>query len=73
MTKVYCDGSTKLICFIIEGQKPVVAPAREHLPCTNNEGEYFAVLKALDEAKRQGIKDVEILSDSELIINQLTL
>jgi len=40
---------------------------------TNNQGEYYAILLALQEARRQGIKDVELISDSQLIVNQLTL
>jgi len=74
MIKVYCDGSTTKVCFIIEGQKPFVGDALEDGgKVTNNEGEYYALMLALQEAKHQGIKDVELISDSQLIINQLNL
>jgi 2-C-methyl-D-erythritol 2,4-cyclodiphosphate synthase len=38
---------------------------------TNNEAEYRALLWALDEAKQLGIKDLEIRSDSELLVFQI--
>ena len=74
MTRIFCDGSTSLICYVIGGQAPVVKPALEDGgKVTNNQGEYYAILLALQEARRQGIKDVELISDSQLIVNQLTL
>ena len=74
MKKIFCDGSTTKVCFIIEGQKPFVANALEDGgKVTNNEGEYYALMLALQEAKRQGVKDVELVSDSQLIIRQLNL
>lgn len=74
ITKIFCDGSTSKVCFVIEGQKPFLVDALEDGgKVTNNEGEYFALLLALQEAHKQGIKDVELISDSQLIIRQLTL
>ena len=37
---------------------------------TNNEAEYIAVYKALQTAKSKGV-EIEILSDSKLVVNQL--
>lgn len=42
----------------------------EHL--TNNQAEYMALLWALAEAKRLNIQNLEIRSDSELLVNQIT-
>lgn len=39
---------------------------------TNNEAEYHGLLAALEEAKKMGADEVEIISDSELMIKQLT-
>jgi len=73
MTNIYCDGSTTNICYIIGEQKPIVAPAlQEGIKVTNNEGEYYAVLKALIEARKQGLTDLVVYSDSQLIVNQVT-
>ena len=38
---------------------------------TNNQAEYQAIHFALTEAKKMGADDVELFSDSELIVNQL--
>ncbi|MHA1971927.1 MAG: ribonuclease HI family protein [Candidatus Hodarchaeales archaeon] len=38
---------------------------------TNNEAEYQAVILALQEALKLGIKDIEMYSDSRLVIKQL--
>lgn len=38
---------------------------------TNNVAEYQAVIRALDEAERLGIRKITLRSDSELVINQL--
>ncbi len=39
---------------------------------TNNQAEYRAIIAALEQALRLGAKQVELNSDSELIVNQLT-
>lgn len=69
--KIYCDGSTTRVCFVT-GDKP----QRVHLidlptKTTNNQGEYLAIIEALEWATAQGIREVKILSDSELAIKQL--
>lgn len=38
---------------------------------TNNEAEYIAVIRALEEAIRLGAVEVEIFSDSELLVKQV--
>ncbi len=38
---------------------------------TNNRAEYLALLKALERALELGIEEVEIKSDSELLVNQI--
>jgi len=39
--------------------------------CTNNEAEYNAVLDGLKQASELGEKDVVVVSDSALVVNQL--
>ncbi len=71
-TKIWCDGSTTNVCFIIEGQEPVIVPAiAPDVKVTNNEGEYYAICRALEEAAVQGIPRVVVYSDSQLVVNQL--
>lgn len=73
MTKIYCDGSRTQVCYIIEGQEPQVIPALGNgITVTSNEGEYYGLMRALQAAKIQDLKDITILSDSQLIVNQLT-
>ena len=38
---------------------------------TNNEVEYIAVIRALEEAIRLGAAEVEVFSDSELLVKQI--
>lgn len=62
--KVYVDANPKTVGWVIEDGDSKVIPIMER---TNNEAEYAAVLMAL-----RGIKGVtEILSDSQLVVNQL--
>lgn len=65
---IYTDGSGKTGRYIyaIPEKKKVVISRLKGL--TNNESEYMAVLKALRENKDD---DIKIISDSQLIVNQL--
>lgn len=38
---------------------------------TNNQAEYKAVLFGLEEAKKQGVKKIEVYLDSQLVVNQM--
>jgi len=38
---------------------------------SNNRAEYLALIKALERASELGIEDVEVRSDSELLVNQI--
>ena len=63
--KIYVDGSgSGSYGFIADSTVRVFFKAN----ITNNQAEYLAVIEALDWVKE---KDVTILSDSQLIVNQL--
>ena len=66
---IYCDSSTMEACYVPEGQEPVVTPYPE--PVTVNVGEYRAVLLVLEEARRLELKQVTLLTDSLLVVNQV--
>ena len=73
--RVYVDGSGQnssgkgsASAFLIEGQKKHHVTYRDGL--TNNQAEYGAILLALEAVGLNS--EVEILSDSELAVNQLT-
>jgi len=68
-TKVYADGGKDKICFLIEGQEPVIKQTTGE---TTNANEYLAVIHALQSAKNQGLQEVEVFSDSELMVRQLS-
>jgi probable phosphoglycerate mutase len=38
---------------------------------TNNVAEYRAVIAGLEAAKRHGVRDLEVVSDSELVVKQM--
>uniref|UniRef100_A0A6M3L6F6 Putative reverse transcriptase-like protein n=1 Tax=viral metagenome TaxID=1070528 RepID=A0A6M3L6F6_9ZZZZ len=73
-TKIYTDGSQTQICFKIGDQEPVVRLVKpDGEKATVNEAEYLAAVHALQEAKNQGIVEVEVWSDSELMVKQMTM
>ncbi len=65
--KIYVDGSGKTgrYCYFIEGRAPSFF---EEKGLTNNQAEYKAIISALKDNKATNI---EILSDSELVVRQL--
>lgn len=78
--KIYVDGSKTRVAWVRNAGTPQelsmvtsiswYAPERKRT--TNNEAEFFAVIVALEDAIKDGIKEAEILSDSELVVNQMT-
>ena len=69
---IYVDGSCSRIAYIIDDTAPMICPLKTKR--TNNEGEYLAVLIALTALITAGFydgTDIEIYSDSQLIVNQL--
>ena len=65
MKKVWVDGNPWKIAIVTEnGMSLLHALLKEH---TNNESEYIAVIAALNEEPG----DLEIISDSQLVINQI--
>ena len=74
MTKIFVDSSTRKACFVFEGEgwgkpRPIFVPYPG--PVTNNVGEYTAVILALEEARRLQLEQVELLTDSLLVVNQV--
>lgn len=67
--KIYTDGSTTRTCYVFENGLKAIKPLTRR--ATVNEAEYLAVIHALREATNRGIKQVDIYSDSELIVRQL--
>uniref|UniRef100_A0A6M3IQ41 Putative reverse transcriptase-like protein n=1 Tax=viral metagenome TaxID=1070528 RepID=A0A6M3IQ41_9ZZZZ len=68
--KVYCDSSLKESCVVIEGQTPVIYPYKQAL--TNNQGEYYALLGAMQHSYNVGIRDFDGYLDSEVVVMQNT-
>lgn len=81
MLRCFCDGSSRLIGGERRGFIGIVGYrdgkiVAEHAAgvgiATSNEAEYYAVIGALSLAKRFGERRVQILSDSELVVRQLS-
>ena len=66
--KIYADSSTKEACIVVEGYDPAVYPYSE--PVTVNVGEYQAAILALSVCRLIS-EEVEILTDSLLVVNQV--
>lgn len=66
--KLYVDGSTTRCAYYFEDGRKGIVPLSK---CTNNEGEYYALIRGLHQALVWGIEDLEIYSDSQLMVLQL--
>jgi ribonuclease HI len=81
MLRFFCDGSSRIVdgerCGFIgivgyrEG-KLIAEHAAGVGIATSNEAEYYAVIGALVLAKRYGARQVQVVSDSQLVVRQLT-
>jgi len=76
---IYTDGASSgnpgqasIGAVVQDGQgKAVTRISRRIGHATNNQAEYRAIIAALEEAARLGAEEVEIRSDSELVVKQL--
>ncbi len=72
---IYCDSSTREACLVLEGREIEELGRIKIIPypkqVTNNVGEYRAVELAIEEAIARQLKEVKILSDSLLVVNQV--
>ena len=67
--KIFCDSGLRRGCIIFEGEKPILISYECQ---TTNIGEYKIVILALEEILRRGLRSVVILSDSELLVKQVS-
>ena len=74
--RIYTDGSGNgKIGFIIEDNGEKIVKFENIGECTNNIAEYTAVLKAFEHITLNTIikdKSIELISDSQLVVNQLS-
>jgi len=76
---IYTDGGARgnpgpagIGAVIFDARKKVVKEISECIgETTNNQAEYKALLRALEEAKKLGGTEVDIFMDSELVVKQL--
>jgi ribonuclease HI len=76
---VYTDGASSgnpgpasIGAVIRDGQGRVISRISQRIGhATNNQAEYRAIIGALEEATRLGAEEVDIKSDSELVVKQL--
>jgi ribonuclease HI len=76
---VYTDGASSgnpgpasIGAVIKDGRGRVIGRISRHIGyATNNQAEYRAIIAALEEATRLGAEEVDIKSDSELVVKQL--
>lgn len=80
MAKVYVDGASKgnpgeagigVAMFSMEGKK-IAQLSRAIGQATNNIAEYTALIEAMRMAQRMGVKVLNVISDSELMVKQMT-
>jgi ribonuclease HI len=77
---VHCDGAARgnpgpagAGAIVTADDGAVLAEVAEGLgETTNNVAEYTAAIRGLEEAQRLGARTVDLRSDSQLLINQLT-
>ena len=76
---IFTDGASRgnpgpaAIAAIIQDEtgKPIASLARRIGTTTNNEAEYRAIIAALQKAVSLGAREVELKSDSELVVRQI--
>jgi len=75
---IHTDGASKgnpgpmhIGVAIYEGEKLIKTVSESVGIGTNNNAEYLAVIRALDEAKKLGASEIELRSDSQLLVRQL--
>ncbi len=76
---IYVDGAARgnpgpaAIAAIIKDEqgKTITSISRRIGTTTNNQAEYRAVIAALEEAVKLGAKQVDVNSDSELVVKQI--
>src|SRR3954462_12911519 len=80
--QMYFDGASRTIPHVglVAGVGIVFISPRNHViprvfsltePCTNNVGEYNALLIGLQLAHQLGVRNLQAYGDSELVVNQL--
>lgn len=75
--KLYCDGSCRgnpgdagIGCLIFLNNKKI--EISEYIgKTTNNVAEYTALIRGLEEVLRHGVTEIDIFSDSELLIRHI--
>jgi len=76
---IYTDGASRgnpgpaaIGAAIKDGQgNPVTLISQAIGRTTNNQAEYRAIIAALEQAVKLGVKQVELFSDSELVVRQI--
>ena len=77
--KLFCDGASRgnpgaagagAILYDPAG-KPVVESRRYLGTATNNEAEYGARIMGLESAVENGVREIEVFLDSELVVRQM--
>ena len=69
--KIWVDGSTTRTCHIYDNYVGDIVVTELPRKATVNEGEYYAIIHALQDARGRGYTDIEIYSDSEVVTRQL--
>ncbi|HBR80236.1 MAG: Ribonuclease H [Candidatus Uhrbacteria bacterium GW2011_GWE2_45_35] len=65
-------GSGAVIKSLDKGVEETVSTVKKFFPhATNNQAEYDAIIIGLEEAKRLGAEEVELVMDSELAVKQI--
>lgn len=77
--KLYCDGASRgnpgeagIGCVILLNDNRKIEISEYIGQTTNNVAEYNALIRGLEEALEVGVDEVEIFSDSELLVRQMT-
>ena len=76
---IYTDGGSRgnpgpsgIGAVLLDENRGVVKELSKYIgQATNNQAEYQALIMALDEAKKIGVKEVDVFMDSELIVKQM--
>lgn len=76
--RLYCDGASRgnpgeagIGCVIFLNDDREIKISEYVGKTTNNVAEYKALIRGLEEAQKLGVEEIEIFSDSELLVRQI--
>jgi ribonuclease HI len=72
--KVYTDASHDMTCVVFEDTGDIILEPASYYGAdlTVNQAEYYAVLRALRDARQRGYRELDIYTDSQVVVKHMS-